>query len=77
MGGQNVYSAMKSTLAWLERRVQDAEARNPKVRMLKDEIDRAGRESREASTVEGRRAALDAQETAIRELLEEALGPKS
>lgn len=70
-------SAVKSTLAWLERRVQDAEARNPKVRMLKDEIDRAGRESREASTDEGRRAALDAQDSAIRELLEETLGRKS
>lgn len=70
-------SAGKSIAEWLERRVNEAEARNPKVRMLKDDIERAGRQARDASTDDERRAALDAQGAAIRELLDEALGRKS
>ncbi len=70
-------SANKSMFEWLERRVNEAEARNPRLRMLKDDIDRAGRQSRDATTDEDRRAALDAQDAAIRELLDEALGRKS
>lgn len=60
---------------WLERRVREAEASNPKLRELKDEIARAGVAYSWATTEEARGIALDAEEKACRALLAETLKP--
>jgi hypothetical protein len=60
-------------LEWLERRVRAAEVANPRLRLLKDEIEHARIQYEGASTDDARRVAFEAQERACRALLEESL----